>query len=238
MAYRGSSYTSTDATLGAFRPGADVLDRLPANEAVPLEPSLARQLSGRVKGPVHVVDGRLYLGDNPSDPRIGDLRISFKIAPGGPTSIVARQAGTGFASYQTRAGDALLMVRPGTMSAADMFAAAQSENRIFTWILRLVGVVLMFIGFMLILNPLVVVADVVPFIGNILQAGAGIVSLVLTAIVAPVVIAIAWFWYRPLVSAVVLAIGLLLAYGFKRWASQRAAAKQATTQAGQAAAPA
>ena len=89
----------------------------------------------------------------------------------------------------------------------------------------------MFLGFMLILNPLVVVADVVPFIGNILSAGAGIVSLVLTAIVAPVVIAVAWFWYRPLVSAVVLAIGLALAYGFKRWASQQAAARNAAQPA-------
>ena len=43
-----------------------------------------------------------------------------------------------------------------------------------------------------------------------------IVSLALTAILAPVVIAIAWFWYRPLVSVVVLAVGLGIAYGFKR----------------------
>ena len=84
---------------------------------------------------------------------------------------------------------------------------------------------------MLILNPLVVVADVVPFIGSILSAGAGIVSLVLTAIVAPVVIAVAWFVYRPLVSAVVLAIGLALAYGVKRWASQRVAARKAAQPA-------
>jgi hypothetical protein len=111
-------------------------------------------------------------------------------------------------------------------SAADMFAQAQSENRILTWILRLVGVIAMFAGFMLILSPLVVVADVVPFIGNVLQAGAGIVSLLLTAIIAPVVIAIAWFWYRPLVSVIVLAVGLALAYGFKRLAARKAAARQ------------
>ena len=49
----------------------------------------------------------------------------------------------------------------------------------------------------------------------------------LTAIVAPVVIAMAWFWYRPLVSVAVLAVGFVLAYGFKRWASQRAAARKA-----------
>jgi hypothetical protein len=231
MQYRGASYSSRDATLGAFRPGANVIDRLPASENVPLDPSLAAKLAGRVKGPVQVADGRIYVGESPSQPRIGDLRISFRLAPAGPTSIIGQQAGTGFADYQTKAGDRLLLVRPGTLSAADMFAAAQRENRILTWILRFAGVLAMFIGFMMVLAPLVVVADVVPFIGNILSAGSAIVSLVLTAIVAPVVIAVAWFWYRPLVSVAVLAIGLVLAYGFKRWASQRAAAGKAAQPA-------
>lgn len=227
MRYRAASYSSRDATLGAFRLGTNVIDRLPASETVSLDPSLASRLAGRVQGPVQVVDGRIYLGENPSQPRIGDLRISYRLAPAGPASIIGRQAGNGFAEYQTKAGDALLMVRAGTHSAPDMFAAAQRENRITTWVLRLVGVFAMFLGFTLILRPLVVVADVVPFIGSILSAGAGIVSLVLTAILAPLVIAVAWFWYRPLVSAVVLAIGLALAYGFKRVASQRAAARKA-----------
>ena len=192
-----------------------------------LDPSLADKLAGRVKGPVHVADGRIYLGDNPSQPRIGDLRISYR-AGAGRAGQHRRPAGRNrLRRVPDQGRRRALMVRPGTMSAADMFAAAQRENRILTWILRLAGVFAMFLGFMLILNPLVVVADVVPFIGNILSAGAGIVSLVLTAIVAPVVIAVAWFWYRPLVSAVVLAIGLALAYGFKRWASQRAAARKA-----------
>ncbi len=231
MRYRGSSYSSRDATLGAFRPGTNVIDRLPASDAVALDPSLASRLAGRVQGPVQVADGRIYLGEDPSQPRIGDLRISYQLAPAGPASIIGRQAGNGFAEYQTKAGDALLMVRPGTHSAADMFAAAQRENRILTWVLRLAGVFAMFLGFTLILRPLVVVADVVPFIGSILSAGSGIVSLVLTAIVAPLVIAVAWFWYRPLVSAVVLAIGLALAYGFKRIASKRVAARKATQPA-------
>ena len=65
------------------------------------------------------------------------------------------------------------MVRPRDDLGADMFAAAQRENRIMTWLLRLGGIIAMFLGFTLILNPLVVVADVVPFIGNMLQARRG-----------------------------------------------------------------
>ena len=56
-----------------------------------------------------------------------------------------------------------------------------------------------------------------------LKAGASLVSLILTAIRAPQVIAIAWLWYRPLVSIIVLAVGLAAAYGFKSWAASKAA---------------
>lgn len=90
-------------------------------------------------------------------------------------------------------------------------------------ILRLVGVVAMFIGFALILNPLVVVADVVPFIGNVLGAGASLVSLIATAVLAPLVIAIAWLWYRPLVSIVVIVVGLAAAFGLRRLAARKTA---------------
>jgi hypothetical protein len=227
MRYRSAAYTSRDATLGAFRPGSDVIERLPANDIVPLDSSLAKLLQGRFGGSVHIADGHIYLAENPSSSRVGDLRVSYRVAPGGPTSIIARQVGSGFGEYQTKAGDRLLMVRPGTLTAAEMFADAQSENRVLTWILRVAGIVAMFFGFFLVLNPLVVVADVVPFIGSILGAGAGLVSMALTAVLAPVVIAIAWLWYRPLVSIGVLAVGLGLAYLFKRRAGQKTAARTA-----------
>jgi hypothetical protein len=231
MRYTARALVAGDAALGAFRPGSNVLQRLPAEQAVPLDPALAEKLRGRISGPVHVADGRIYLGENPSRPLIGDLRISFKIAPPGPASIVARQTGVGFADYQTKAGDRLLLVRAGVHSAADMFSAAQWENRVLTWMLRLAGIVAMAFGFFLIFNPLVVVADIVPLLGGVLSAGAGIVSLLLTAIVAPLVIAVAWFWYRPLVSAIVLAVGLAAAYGFRKWAARRALARATTRPA-------
>jgi hypothetical protein len=222
MRYRRAAVVARDATLGAFRPGALVLSQLPAEQEVSVEPAMATALRGRVSGPVQVVDGRFYLGADAGAPRVGDLRISFSMAPQGPVSVVGQQTSSDFAEYQTKAGDRLLMVKPGTVSAAAMFKSALDENRILTWILRLVGAVVMCIGFVLILRPLVVVADVVPLIGSILGAGAGLVALVCTAVLAPLIIAIAWFWYRPLVSLIALAVGAVLAFGFKTLAARRA----------------
>ena len=58
----------------------------------------------------------------------------------------------------------------------------------------------MWLGTFLVLRPLVVVADVVPLIGSLIGAGAGLVALAFTMVVAGLVIALAWFWYRPLVG--------------------------------------
>lgn len=235
MRFSEYSATATDARLGAFRPGEQALSRLPAGEAKPIPPEAESQFQGRADlGPAHVVDGTLYLGQNPSEPRVGDLRISYKIAPLGPASFIGRQAGADLLEYQTKAGDALLLARPGLVAPQAMFAQAEAENRIITWIIRAVGAVLMFAGFLLILRPLAVLGDVVPIVGSILGAGAGLVALLLTMAVAPLVIAIAWFFFRPLVSLGVLAAGGAIVYGLRQVAARRRAAKGGTLAPGAA----
>jgi Transmembrane protein 43 len=227
MRYRGATFDGGDVTLGAFRPSQRVVNMLPESQTVRVDAAMAEALHTRVSGPVQANDGKFYLGADPSQPRIGDIRISYSLAPAGAVSIIGRQSGNDFADYQTKAGDALLIVKPGTISAADMFKNAQAENSFWTWVFRFVGAFAMYLGFVLILSPLVVVADVVPFIGDILGAGASLVSFILTAAIAPLVIAIAWFWYRPLVGVLVLAIGAGVAYGLKMLAGRKVAARQA-----------
>jgi Transmembrane protein 43 len=224
MRYHGADFMASDVTLGAFRPGTHIVRTLPVSQDVRVDAAMAQSLRARVSEPVQASDGKFYLGANPGEPRIGDMRISYRLTPAGPVSIIGRQAGSDFTEYQTQAGDRLLMVRPGTMSAADMFQLAQQENVAMTWLIRAIGAVAMFFGFVLILNPLVVVADVVPLIGNILGAGASLVSFIATAVVVPLVIAIAWLWYRPLVSIIVIAVGVAAAFGLKMLARRKAAA--------------
>jgi hypothetical protein len=86
----------------------------------------------------------------------------------------------------------------------------------------------MFVGWGLIFRPLVVVADVVPIVGDILGFGAGLVAFLLTLVLAPLIVAIAWFWYRPLVSIAVLVVAGAAAAGivcFVRWRRPAPAAR-------------
>src|SRR5262249_994036 len=168
MRFRGAEFDGGDVTLGAFRPGKHIVSQLSADQKVPVTATMVDALRQRLIERVQEHDGMFYLGDNPTSPHIGDMRISYRVAPNGPVSIIAQQTGSDFTHYQTKAGDRLLIVREGTISAADMFKDAQTGNMILTWVLRLLGALLIYAGFRMILSPLVVVADVVPLIGNIL----------------------------------------------------------------------
>jgi hypothetical protein len=213
MRYRGRDFTVARATLGAFELTPDSLRHLYGEDPLPVDTAAeapARQTAGDM---VRVVDGLVYIGRDPSSPQVGDLRISYTIVSAPQVSIIARQAGNGFAPYQTRAGDALLMIEKGLLPAAQMFKAAQDENAILTWILRGVGALVMFIGFGLIFRPLGVLADVLPFLGDIMRLGTGAIGFALTAVFSAVTIGIAWLYYRPVIGILVLLAGIGIAVG-------------------------
>jgi hypothetical protein len=123
-------------------------------------------------------------------------------------SVYGRQFKDTLEPYQTKAGKSLMALRVGEMSGAAMIEAAQSENVTMTWLLRLLGFLLMACGVYLVFRPLVVLGDVVPFIGGILSVGAGILAVVVALPLTLLTIAIAWVAVRPL-----LGIGLLVVSG-------------------------
>lgn len=150
----------------------------------------------------------LYLGADPSVAQIGDCRITFSVTLPGEVSVIAQQTGDTFQPYQTQAGDALSMLRKGRVSADQMFEMAQADNAQLTWILRGVGAIIMFVGLMMITKPISVLADVIPFLGDLLETGLALVSGLLTIAGACVVIGVAWVFYRPLIGVPLLAIAL------------------------------
>jgi hypothetical protein len=201
------------ATLGAFTLGEAVLNEVGGEQSLSIKPDQAAAVAAAASGygKVGVVDGRIYLGANPARPAIGDYRVSYDYVPLGDFSIVGGQQGSSFTPYQTKAGDALLMVDNGTVPADQMFAEAVSENTLITWLLRVAGLVLLFVGFAMFLSPIGVLLDVIPVLGSIARLGTGIVAFFLAVLVGTATIALAWLYYRPLLAFGILAVGLVIA---------------------------
>lgn len=213
MEIHSKTFQIPDGKLVAFDLDTPVLDRIEGDKDYSLASSQAAAIKAAYTGtkPINVVDGKIYLGADTTSPALGDYRIGYELAPLGVISIVARQAGSRFQPYQTVAGDELLMVDTGDVPAAKMFAHAVSENTIITWLLRAVGLLLLTIGFALFLSPIGVILDVIPFLGSIARMGTGIIAFFLAILVGTTTIAIAWFWYRPVLAAGILAAGVIAA---------------------------
>lgn len=143
---------------------------------------------------------------NPGAPEVGDVRITWTYIPDTVAiSVASCQMGNTFTPYVAENGYKVDLLQMGTRSKDLMFQAAKDGNTMWTWILRLVGWFMMYIGLGMILKPLSVLGDVLPIIGNILEFGISIISFFVSSIVALVVIAIAWLFYRPLLGIVLLA---------------------------------
>ncbi|TJV05271.1 MAG: hypothetical protein E5Y12_09335, partial [Mesorhizobium sp.] len=213
MAIHSRTFQIPEGKLVAFDLDAPVLDRIEGDKDLSLSPSQSAAIKAAYTGtkPLSIVDGRIYLGTDNTTPALGDYRIGYELAPLGVVSIVARQAGSRFESYQTEAGDALLMVDMGQVPADKMFAEAVSANTLITWLLRAAGLLLLTIGFALFLSPIGVILDVIPFLGSMARMGTGIIAFFLAILVGTTTIAIAWFWYRPVLAVGILAAGVIAA---------------------------
>jgi hypothetical protein len=204
-AYDSTETISPSVTIGAFSLPASVTGKIGSGQPLQAtEGTLPAELQGRVK----VADGYYYLSASPSTPTVGDLRVRFSIVRPTVASIVAKQSGNSLTPYTTKNGRTIELVETGPKSADAMFTSAKEGNAALTWILRLVGFVVMWTGFGMIFKPLVVMADLIPFLGSILGFGAAVFSFIVTAPITLVTIAVGWIFYRPL-----LAILLLLGAG-------------------------
>ena len=143
--------------------------------------------------------------DVASQPRVGDMRVNFSVVYPHDISIVAKQKGDTFVGYLAKTKKKIDMLSDGVKDAAEMFEAARSANTMMTWIVRLVGFLLMFFGLSMVPKPLSVLADVLPILGNIVEIGTGLVAGVIAFVCALVTIAIAWIFYRPVLGILLLA---------------------------------
>lgn len=232
MRWRDRTFALSQARMGAWRLDAQTLTRIGGAEPLPVtaaDTQAVRETYGW--GDAHVVQSRIYLGADPNAPKIGDQRISYELVPLGPISVIASQKGDGFAPYQTQAGDALFMVDRGTVAAKQMFDDAVATNTMVTWLLRGVGLLLLAVGFGLVMGPIGVIFDVIPFLGSLARLGTGLVAFVLAVAVGTVVIALAWFWYRPLLALGIVVAGALISWLLVRYGTSRAARPAAATPA-------
>ena len=161
---------------------------------------------------IHVAGNVLYYGRVPGSPQIGDVRVTFeKIVPAKVT-VMAVADGDSFKPFKAKNGKRFETLVMGKKTGDEIIEDAEDANTMWTWMLRIVGIMLVISALKMIFGFLSMILKVVPFLSSIMGFGIGIVCTVIGVVWSLIVIAIAWIFYRP-----VLGIILLIIAGFLVW---------------------
>jgi len=156
---------------------------------------------------VHVSGNQIYLGKAESTPAIGDVKITFKNSrPSSDISLIAVVAGDTFTEYHTKNGSDDHYISQGTKSLDQMMQSAEESNEIMTWVLRILGIILVCAGLKMIFALLVTLLKVLPFLANILNWGVNLICNIIGVAWSFIIIGIAWVFYRPLLGITLLVI--------------------------------
>ena len=161
---------------------------------------------------VHQAGNILYFGRVPGSSEVGDVRVTFEKVVPAKVTVMAVVDGDSFKAFKAKNGKRFERLVMGKKSGDEIIEAAQSENNMLLWALRIIGIMMVIGGLKGIFGFIETILKVVPFIAGIFGWGVGIVCTVIGVAWSLIVIAIAWLFYRPL-----LGISLLVLAGFLVW---------------------
>lgn len=204
MAYKSQSF-STDASMGDYHLSQNIVSRFGTGISVGDLSSLPKNIHG-----VTNHGSYLYKGYNTTYPKVGDLKITFSYAPAGDYTIAGKLQNRDIVAYTTGNGKNFIFTRSGMVSAQKIFQEELDANSMLTWILRFVGLLVMFIGFNMILKPLSTLANVIPMVGSLVGGVTGLIAGAITLILGSIIIALAWFTSRPMLSLGIIGTGVVI----------------------------
>jgi len=122
--------------------------------------------------------------------------------------VVGKQAGREIRPYQTETGEELLLLQPGVRGAGEVFQTEHNNNRTATWIYRLAGWFVTFLGLSCLSTVLEILMDMFPSIRRLATMGMTSLSFSISITLTLSIIGLGWVWYRPLLGLCLLLVGL------------------------------
>lgn len=202
-------YVAQNATIGAYKLPEQMITGFPRGSARPLILTLQsdslRQVSNNV----------IYYGKNPSAPEVGDVRVVYRYVPAkNVVSLIAKVQGDTFTRYTAKNGKSFSSIVAGEKTMEEMFESEKAGNTMLTWVLRILGFILISAGLKMVFDILSTLLKVVPFLSSIMSWGVGLICNIIAFAWTLIVVAVAWLFYRPILSVCLLAVVGAVVYYF------------------------
>mgnify|MGYP003964396171 CR=1 FL=1 len=221
LAYEAMDATVSSATLGAYNVNMDKLS-LPAKKDLTLNEEMLDLIVGEEMRGNYVY---IPYGFEATGAEVGDVRISYQV-------LGNNIDGTGFGEVS---GDTLVPFVDAEMDNTRVYrffdgtreealATMHGEHVTSTWILRLVGFMMMWIGLGMLFEPLSTLLDVLPLFGSLSRGLTKVITFVVALVLSIVTILISMILHN--IVALVIAVLLVVAaavYFLKKKGKEKAA---------------
>ena len=101
-----------------------------------------------------------------------------------------------------------------------MLTIISKQNNFMKWLFRIVGILAVIGGIGSLFSPITNLVGRIPILGGIVNGATGLISFVLGLSISLIVIAIAWFRFRPLLSIILIIIVGALILGLKTYSNK------------------
>ena len=135
MPYESVDYYANDVSVGEFNLSQNQIKNLSAKKELPLDQNVSLQEGYKVSGK--------YITnlEDDSNPKIGDIRISYTYNDYTQATVLAVQKGNSFEDFVSNSGKSVNRVDEGLLNSEQVIKKMTDENNALKWGLRLLGVI-------------------------------------------------------------------------------------------------
>lgn len=199
--YNSEEFTAKNVKIGEFNLSDNLVKELPTNANLDLT-NIQNIPSGFTK-----INNYLTNAQDINNPNIGDIRISYQYNNYKTVTILAVQQNNSFVPFVSKVGKTVERIDEGTLNKDNLVQRMTNENNFLKWMLRLMGAIFIVIGYIALISPLTNVLGFIPLLGNLVNSALNGVLALIGLIHSLIVIAIAWFVFRPIVS---ICLGIII----------------------------
>ena len=189
-------------------------------------------VSGETVKTSYLNDDRILSGDyvyikasgsgGPTTPAFNDTRVSYTCVPSGISGILLGKASNGdIISFSNEDTTLYRFLPVDTLDAAVTFL--DEEHNSSLWMLRIIGTIVMCLGFALLTKPLSTLLMVLPFLGHASEFILGIASFLVGFLFSVLVILISMIIHNIIALIIALAVLILIVIWGAKKAKKRAA---------------
>ncbi|MDB4978030.1 MAG: hypothetical protein JWM56_216 [Candidatus Peribacteria bacterium] len=205
MSVNSTSTTAQSAKVGVYK--LDVASiSLPSSTTIALSSDNVKLQNGVKLDGSYIFQGKGSL----SQPQIGDVRISYSGIPSGVTgTVMGKLAGSTVTAFIDPSGNRIYRIFQGG-SKDEAVHTLNTEYKMWLWIVRAIGFLMMWIGLCAFFGLISVLLDVLPIFGSLSRTFINFAMLMVAVLLTGITIIVSDIIHSPVAIAVALVIGVVI----------------------------